>query len=119
MAAIPWPGTLPNTADTWQEQDVSVLLKTETDAGPNKVRRKWTGTVTNISLTSVLTSAQVVILKNFFRIDCMQGSLNFTFPDPVTGEISVYRWDATPSFTNLGSFAFQCSMTWKRIPGDA
>jgi len=116
--ALSWPTTIPATADSWQEQDVDNILRTQTDAGPGKVRRKYTGVVSNISMNSVLTLEQVIALREFYRIDCQQGALRFSFPDPVTGVTTVYRWDGPPVFNNVGSLAFQCAMKWKQVPGD-
>lgn len=117
--AISWPSTIPATLDTHQQSDVDVLLKTQTDAGPGKIRRKWTGVVTNVSGTSILTAEQALALIEFHRVDCKQGSLTFSFPDPMTKVLSVYRWDDVPKFTNLGPLAYQVTFQWKKVPGDA
>jgi hypothetical protein len=65
MAAVPWPGTLPDCVESWQEQDKTATVRSEMeDGGPPKVRRRYTGFVRQIQITMTLTNAQKQIVQD-------------------------------------------------------
>jgi hypothetical protein len=118
MAAVPWPLTLPECAETWQEQDRAATVRTEMeDNGPPKVRRRYTGTVRQIQLTMMLTNAQKQEMQNFHRVNLAAGVLAHSFRDPYADAVQPFRFVEPPSFQSAGPLAVQMTARWEQFPG--
>lgn len=87
MAATDWPVSFPPPVlASYREQPQSQMIRTEMDAGPAKVRRRFTAKVTRLPLEWHLTSAQVSTLDSYYDNDLKGGSLPITaFTHPRTG----------------------------------
>ena len=73
MAAF--PGSLPEPLlDSYGIEPQSVTARTDMEAGPARVRRRFTSQVDNITTSWILTSAQVTTFKTFFDTDIKDGS---------------------------------------------
>lgn len=102
-----WPNSLPPfpEADAFQEQDVSQVLRSEMDTGPAKVRRRFTGRVSNFPVRWTLDGVQVSALETFFYDTLGGGSLTFTAKHPRTGANVTLRflepYTVTPSSHQL------------------
>lgn len=82
-----WPNSLPPfpEADAYQEQAKDQTLRTEMDAGPAKVRRRFTGKVVNFPVRWTLDAVQLSTLETFFYDTLGGGALDFTAKQPRTG----------------------------------
>ena len=62
-----WPATLPQNfkADGYSETGDEVVVRTEMDAGPPKVRRRHTAKTTLLGGRMILTKTQVATLESF------------------------------------------------------
>jgi len=63
-----WPATLPTDAQYgWSETPGDSLVRTQTDAGPAKLRRRFTSTPSAFSFQFVMTKAQATRLIQFYE----------------------------------------------------
>lgn len=76
-----WPTALPQYLlnRNYKETAPDLVIRTKMDAGPAKVRRRFTAGVRPIEGTLVLSDDQVIVLDNFFLSDCQGGALGFTW----------------------------------------
>jgi hypothetical protein len=90
---IVWPGTLPASPNYgWVETKLSNVVRSETDAGPAKVRRRYTRANRKMSLSMHLTTAQVATLDTFHTTTLADGTLRFDFVHPRTGATNSVRF---------------------------
>ena len=107
MAAIVWPPTLPAPGFNWSETPVPNTVRTPTDTGPAKVRRRFTAQVTNLDLPYDLTKAEAdLLVDTFYEVTTAGGSLRFDYPHPRTGATVECRFREPPAFveTNPGLY---------------
>jgi len=98
MATIVWPADLPQEVlfDGYDEQLPNVMLRTTMDAGPAKVRRRFTAAIRTISFNIEMTRAQVVLFETFFNDTLKGGSLAFDWVHPRTQAACTYRFTQPP-----------------------
>jgi hypothetical protein len=74
-----WPASLPQYLLTrsYKETAPDLVIRTKMDAGPAKVRRRFTSGVRQIEGLLVLAQDQVATLDNFFLNDCQGGAVSF------------------------------------------
>jgi len=95
-----WPATLPQDAliDGYDERPPETALRTPMDAGPAKVRRRFTAGVRVVSATEALTRAQVDTLDAFYLTDLQGGALSFDWTHPRTQAAVQFRFVAGPRY---------------------
>jgi hypothetical protein len=93
-----WPATLPQQLeqDGYSEDLPNGVIRTNMDAGPAKVRKRYTAAVKPVSGQLVLTLTQVGILQAFFEDDCDYGASTFTWVHPSTGVAATCRFTSPP-----------------------
>lgn len=67
-------------------------MRSETDTGPAKVRRRFTRAVRRVQVTMALTAAQVETLDTFHTTTLADGSLKFELVHPRTGLTHEFRF---------------------------
>jgi hypothetical protein len=94
MASISWPEELPATLllEGLSAKQESNVIRTQMDAGPRKTRRRYTAHVKTFTGKLLLTSAQRLILEQFYRAALADGALRFNFTDPLTLETREFRF---------------------------
>jgi hypothetical protein len=81
MAVIQWPTTLPQVPQKGFQETVGVnILRSQTDAGPAKQRRR-ASRPNEMTLSFIMTTAECDILETFVK-DTIKGVSRFTFPHP-------------------------------------
>lgn len=88
-----WPQSLPQVLllDGYQEEPPNLVMRTEMDAGPAKVRRRFTAGERPIIGALHLTKAQVQTLDDFYLITLQGGSVKFDWSHPRTGAAATFR----------------------------
>lgn len=88
-----WPNTLPQQPlrDSYQEAQEPAFIRSEVDAGPAKVRRRFTAPVTRVSMQFRMTPAQVTTFETWWRDTIKLGSLSFTLTHPRTSTSTTWR----------------------------
>jgi hypothetical protein len=79
MTAPIWPTALPQYLLTrnYAEDDPNTVVRTTMDAGPAKVRRRFTAGVRQVSGIIVVDEDQLDTLSDFFMNDCAGGAIAF------------------------------------------
>lgn len=76
-----WPSSLPqNPQKGFTETGGNIVLRTPMDMGPAKMRYRGLSSNT-LSLSFLMTSAQLIILENFIK-NTTKGVARFGFPHP-------------------------------------
>jgi hypothetical protein len=70
--------------DGYEEQLADTSLRTQMDAGPAKVRRRFTAGVTTFQVSLPMTTAQVATFETFFSTTIAGGALAFDWVHPRT-----------------------------------
>lgn len=95
-----WPAGLPQIQMIGlgdQQQDERV--QTNMDAGPPKIRARFTAPVRVISIPMVMTSTERAVLDAFWTTTLARGTGNFDWEDPVDDSTVVFEFAARPGFT--------------------
>jgi hypothetical protein len=76
---ITWPAGLPQYFDgtSFTEARQSGALRSPMDAGPAKLRRRFTAVSVNLDGTMLLEPAQAALLETFHRLTLAEGTLAF------------------------------------------
>lgn len=84
--AISWPGGLPTEPLlAWSEKFQALALRSPTDTGPAKLRRRTTSGPRKIQVPFALTEAQAAVLDTFYHTTTANGVLRFEWTHPRTG----------------------------------
>jgi hypothetical protein len=108
-----WPSTLPqNQFIGLTEQRQDPRLRTQMDAGPAKMRRRYTATVRTFSVPIELNGTQRQAFDTFWITDTQEGSLSFSWTDPVTDSAVTFRFVSPPQWT-LQAGGATASRLWR------
>jgi hypothetical protein len=113
-----WPGTLPaKPLDEGYSEDVpNTLVRTEMDAGPAKVRRRFTAGVRKFNVSFILTTAQIATLDTFFVTDTNAGADQFTWDHPRTEVTGSFRFISPPKYSSAGGTHWKVSFQLEKLP---
>ena len=114
-----WPLTLPAAPEGpgYTETLPNTLVRTAMDAGPPKVRQRYTAGVRPFSMTWMLTKAQVAILDTFYLSTLAGGSLSFDgLPQPRTQAAATFRFVEPPSYAYLGPDVWRATTKLEILP---
>lgn len=114
-----WPGTLPTAPEgpDYQEQPPLVTIRTQMDAGPPKMRRKFTAGIRPFTFTWIMTKAQVATFDTFYNTTLAGGSLSFdSLNHPRTGAAATFRFAGQPSYAYLGPDAWRVTTPLEILP---
>lgn len=82
-----WPGTLPNLQlAPLSATRLDNRIQSAMDAGPPKVRRRYTGTVKICQCYIQLNGAELAIFWEFWKTTLGDGALPFDWEDPETDD---------------------------------
>lgn len=115
-----WPVTLPQSV-SWQgytRRIQDTRLRTPMDAGPPKLRSKYTAHIVEHDLPVVyFTKAQWVLLEAFYVTTLQQGTQTFEWTDPISGATVNYRFKAPPTpGAMLGPDTIPCTLQLEVLP---
>jgi len=113
-----WPATLPQVllVDGYAESPPNTMLRTEMDAGPAKMRQRYTAAPRPISGAVILDSkAQLNTFAAFFVTDPKGGTLTFTWEDR-DAVTRTYAFTATPAYEFLEPDMIRVVMTLEIRP---
>lgn len=116
MAA--WPSGLPQIAlgAEFEESADSALVRTQMDAGPAKVRRRYTAEVKRYRFTLILTTAEVATLETFFTDTIGLGSLPFDWLNQRTKATVSLRLVNRPSYREIAGGLWVTSLDLEYMP---
>ena len=110
-----WPETLPQKPkqDNYQENPPNLVIRTQMDAGPAKVRRRYTAGVRPFTWVQDFTEAQLAILDAFYLTNC---ALAFTFPHPRAESNISARFIEPPSYRPGSGVYYMVEMKLEAMP---
>ncbi len=114
-----WPATLPQEplAQGYAERAPDTVIRTQMEAGPPKVRRRFTAGVRSIECRLRLIPAQVDTLDAFFNTTVAGGALPFDWKHPRTGTAVTFRFVEPPSYAPVARGAlWQASLRLEVLP---
>jgi len=116
MTEISWPDTLPVTLlmDGLSAKRKTSVVRTAMDAGPEKMRRRYTASVKTFSGKMLLNKNQLIELDLFFKTALADGVLRFNFTDPQTLETAEFRFIEPYQEVSVSGF-FEISMSLERL----
>ena len=122
MPVWPLTGTAPQFG--WTESPGDSLVRTQTDAGPAKVRRRFTSTPSTFSVQFVLTKAEATRLVQFYEnaaddaiAGTNGGALTITgLPHPRDDSSATFRFLAPPVITQTAYDVFRASLRLELLP---
>jgi len=116
MADIFWPEGLPNTLlmEGLAGKRSSNVIRTQMDAGPKKVRRRYTASTKYFTGKLLLDAGQLSELEQFYRAVLADGVLRFNFIDPQTLETGEFRFTEDYS-ENSTNGMFEVTLSLERL----
>ena len=112
-----WPGNLPLAPLIGHlETAPDIAMRTAMEAGPDKVRRRFTAGVREFDMPLVLSDAQVDVLDGFFVTDTAGGSLRFDFRHPRTGAVVKCRFLGPPEYRLIAPSKWRTTFRLEVLP---
>jgi hypothetical protein len=100
-----WPNTLPAYVQEggYSEQIQDQTIESQMDAGPAKIRRRFTKSIRRFRVSMQMTPAQTDAFETFWQTDCRGGSVPFTWVHPRTRTAATLRFrNPAPQISTLG-----------------
>ena len=120
MANPSWPTTLPDiqypgASSGYHRTADSGVIHTKMDAGPVKMRRRFTAVRETVDLQIDMTSGQLADLKTFYR-DTLSKVLPFDWIDHYTREPATYRFVSPYTVTPLATDMWKVGLSLELMP---
>jgi len=109
-----WPASLPQKQFLGvSEKDDESRLVSAMDAGPALVRNRFTAVPRVISTSIVLTGTQRQTFDTFYRTTLSNGTLSFTWTEPVADAAATFRFKSNPEWQCIVSSSTPANRIWK------
>ena len=117
MSSI-WPIQLPQSPliRGYNKTKLDSRLITNVDAGPPKVRNRFTAVPANIRLNLVIDKEQMQVLENFYYDTLENGTELFDWVDPRTLDLKTYRFLAPYSETPISGDLYDVVLELEEQP---
>src|SRR5690606_8662050 len=92
------------------------VLRSQTDAGPAKLRRRSTSGVRGLTLAYMLSKAEVAALESFYLDTLAGGIVSFTLAHPRTGGNVTCRFKKPPAYVALNGAVFRAGLELEVLP---
>lgn len=122
MPNATWPGTLPASfqADGYEEGGKENMLRSNMDAGPAKMRRRFTAAVRPVQGIIVVDETQLATFKTFYGTTLKDGSLPFDWHEHLPAgdaTVATFRFVAPYRARAIeGQQAYEISMQLEITP---
>jgi hypothetical protein len=113
-----WPATLPQRLINrgLSVQMAYPVVRSETDGGVAKVRRRFRVGVEKIPGILFLNAAQMAIFRTFYQDTLSGGSLAFAWTHPETDETVLLRFASAPSVSLENLPAYEVALNLEVLP---
>ena len=113
-----WPTSLPQEVlvQGFQEQPQPQTLRSSMDAGPAKLRRRFSAKIVNYKFQLLLDATQKATLDVFHDATLAGGSLPFDWVDHIGGGARSYRFTKPPSYAASSPTAFAAQLELESLP---
>lgn len=119
MTTPVWPTSLPQamTMDSFTEAMGDGRLRSPTDTGPGKVRRRFSAVARPVAGTMVMTQTQLETMLAFITDDLSGGSLAFEFPNQRGSTAWLVRIaDEMPGFRRVANGHWSVDLKLEILP---
>lgn len=121
MAAT-WPSSLPQEplVSGYTEDQQSQVVRTQTETGPAKQRKRYTTPVETFQMTFRMTDSEVTTFKDFYQNTLGGGSTSFTYTNPRDGSSYTLRFrnaggKAAYSISAVSALFFDVAITVETV----
>lgn len=106
-----WPGTLPQfvNQDSYRETSTDNTIRTQTEGGAVKTRRRFTKSFRRYQIAITLSSEQKAYFDAFYSTTCKHGSLAFDWVLPAEQSAATFLFMGPPTFAGAGPSTFIAS----------
>ena len=113
-----WSTSLPQIpkVEGYSETLGNVVVRTQMDAGPAKVRRRFTAGVETFKCSMILLASQATTFDAFFNTTIQGGALSFDWNHPRTQSTGVFRIVGQPTLTAVDGGAYQLDFDMEQLP---
>lgn len=113
-----WPTGLPQAAeiDGYEETPPDLALRSRMDAGPPKLRRRFSAGETRIAGRLMLRLEQTETLLAFWRDTLAGGSLPFAWTHPRTGAACTMRFVSPPRLRHRAGPLWEAELSLEILP---
>jgi len=103
---VDWPTTLPGFLSGIGDKKGKTKARSEVDVGPAIMRRRYTAAVRAVNLPMIMTNEERTIFEAFYSDDLEEGTLTFTWIDPLTmTAVNMrFRSDEGPDWNGQGGY---------------
>lgn len=110
-----WPSSLPDSPrrDGYSKTAAQTAIRTETETGPGKARRRSTAWVSSHDVSFALIGSQKADFEAFYNDDLAGGTFKFDMPHPETGVMIRAEIMSAPIFTHRGGDAWIVSFSMR------
>lgn len=119
-----WPAELTRTprVTSLEENAPDVVIRSEVDVGPAKIRRRFTGDLRRFSVELDLRRSELAVFDAFFLSTTKGGSLSFSWKLPRHGALADFRFLSVPVYRPLapradGTEWWRVSFNVEMLPG--
>ena len=119
MSVPAWDSDLPQEllVNGYGQSYPNVTIKSDMDAGPAKVRRRFTAGVEPVSGTMLMTAAQLATLDTFYNTILLGGSLRFSWTKPPAHSAACeMRFTEPPAWTAIEPGTYEVSLSLEVLP---
>ncbi len=113
-----WPASLPQTPllRGFSQGLEDNLLRTEMDAGKDKVRRRFTAGIKPVRASTILTTTQKDTLITFYETTINDGADEWDWTDHLNGGTVQYRFLSPPDIRRLSGTKWEAAMQLEIVP---
>ena len=113
-----WPSSLPDYVlqQGHSEALANVTSRSQMDAGPAKVRRRFTAGPRTVNAIVRLTTAQTQTLDTFYETTLVGGSLAFDWVLPRTQALQSFRFTSPPEYRPVGPGIWDATLKLEAMP---
>jgi hypothetical protein len=109
-----WPGTLPQYFEIGaQDTRQQGFIRSTTETGPYKQRKRFTATSRFLSGSMLLTGTQRATFETFYKTTISGGTDEFDFIDPVDFVAAPMRFVQPPSCSGVSGGATATTVQWR------
>lgn len=98
-----WPASLPGFSTGVSDTRQTGVIRSKTDFGPGKQRRRFSAVSRRLGAEMLLSDAERTTLETFYSTTLGEGALDFTMDDPHDGATVNCRFATPPMFTIMGA----------------
>jgi hypothetical protein len=112
-----WPSEFPAAlVDGFRETVPDNTLRSDMDQGPAKVRQRFTAAVRRLTVSYLLSKAQVASLETFYNQILSGGSLRFDYIHPRSGASVSCRFRQPPVYNGMNGKYFRVNVELEVLP---